>query len=663
MYQTEDEADTVHHVETATSRLLEHVLTTLLGFLAAKDKVIRFRAAQTIAYIINDIDAIDEDMFSLIRLSFLKRLRDKEPSVRVQAALGLMRLANEDSDNEDEDSDDDVAGGILNKLMDIMINDPSAEVRRAVLRNLPFHRSTLRYILERARDIDVSMRRLVYHRILPNLGDFRHMSLVEREKLLRWGLRDRDETVRKAAARLFYKTWLENCASSYDTRPEEEKTPGDPIPVNLAALGELLERLDVTNSGVEEGIAHEAMRVFWEQRPDYLAKVDFDKQYWLELDPPKAFVARSLNDYRKNTEDDRLRAAIEDKMPDIGPFVYIIERQLNMLIEARKKTAEIEAAMDDQATGADQASEADQAREEEEESNFIVQQLLHISLTLDYCDEVGRQNMYNLMRGALAKAELPEECTKLAVEVLRVCCPGARGESEFCALILEAIQEVRDTLMEDDPVESPDGDGADESFHSARSDVGSDDSAESGMLVGPSKRGKTPASMDPKEEEEKRNRMIYVVAKCLHIAQCALQNVRCDPESNDSLKTIVQTVIEPAIHIREAAPREGAVTCLGLVALLSKVTTLYCKIMFQLLIKAIGLCLKIHGCFLPLLHNGPRHPKSNSHPGIGRYIHHPPLSTRAASPGARNNGRRHGAEDQPFHQTTQQSPSQSLSIG
>lgn len=77
--------------------------------------------------------------------------------MRVQAVLGLGRLAgNDDEESDNDDSDDDIAGGILGKLMDIMINDSSAEVRRAVLQNLPFWPSTLRYILERARDMDAT---------------------------------------------------------------------------------------------------------------------------------------------------------------------------------------------------------------------------------------------------------------------------------------------------------------------------------------------------------------------------------------------------------------------------------------------------------------------------------------------------------------------------
>ncbi|KAH7079705.1 nuclear condensing complex subunit [Paraphoma chrysanthemicola] len=549
--ETEEEATAFH--ETPSSRLTSNILTTTLGFLNAKDKTIRFRATQLVAHIVNSLTTIDDDIFNLIRLGFLKRLRDKEPSVRVQAILGLGRLAgNDDDEQDDEDSDDDAAGGILEKLLDIMINDPSAEVRRAVLLNLPLWPSTLRYILERARDMDATTRRLVYGKILPALGDFRHMSLVEREKLIRWGLRDRDDLVRKAAARLFRERWLEDCASSRDDRPEEEKKPGDVAPPNLEALCELLERIDVTRSGEENGMAHEAMREFWDGRPDYREAITFDHEFWKNLDAQTAFVARTFNDYCQGAEDDRVQGMIEDKMPEVTMFAFVLQKELNSLMELVDKVAILE----------EDDPEAEEAQEDVEEQDFIVQQLLHIAMTLDYTDEMGRRQMYNIMREAIAKAQLPEECTKLAIEVLRTVC-GSRGESDFCALIVEAIAEVRDSLLDADDDATVKGDDAEESFHSAQSDIDGDAPA----LIGSKKNAK---EMSPEEEEEQRIREVMVYSKCLHIAQCTLQNVHCDLESDNSLTNILNTLIIPAVQAHEAMIRERGVICLGLAALLSK---------------------------------------------------------------------------------------------
>lgn len=507
----------------------------------------------------NNLTTIDDDLFNLIRLGFVKRLRDKEAPVRVQAVLGLGRLAgNEDEEQEDEDSDEDAAGGLHDKLLAIMINDPSAEVRRAVLLNLPLWPSTLRFILERARDMDATTRRLVYGKILPALGDFRHMSLVEREKLIRWGLRDRDDMVRKAAARLFSERWLEDCATSRDDRPEEEKKPGEAAPPNLEALCELLERIDVTRSGEEDGMAHEAMRQFWESRPDYLEYITFDHEFWNNLDAQTAFIARTLNDYAQSAQDDRVKGIVEDKMPEVTMFAFVLQRELRSLMELVDKVALLD----------EDDPEAEEAQEDVEEQDFIVQQLLHIAQTLDYTDEMGRRQMYNMTRESIAKAQLPEECTKLAIEVLRIVC-GVRGESDFCALIVEAIAEVRDSLLDADDDATVTGDDAEESFHSAQSDVDAD-----APLMKPRK---TSAKVLTAEEEEQQQiREVMVYSKCLHIAQCTLQNVHCDLESDTSLTNILNTLIIPAVQAHQAMIRERGVICLGLAALLSKVSHREC---------------------------------------------------------------------------------------
>ncbi|KAF2201051.1 hypothetical protein GQ43DRAFT_416695 [Delitschia confertaspora ATCC 74209] len=543
-----DDTETDAFPETPSSRLTSHILSLALALLTAKDKVVRFRATQMIAHIVNTLDSIDDELFQVVKLGLLKRLRDKETAVRVQAVLGLGRLADEDGGDDDEDSDDDSSGAILEKLLDVMQNDPSAEVRRSLLLNLPFTPSTLPYLLERARDFDPATRRALYSRLLPALGDFRHLSLTHREKLLRWGLRDRDENVRKATARLFRERWIEDCAGTQNAATEDGKPVGV-APPSYDALLELLERIDIVNSGVENGIALEAIREFWDGRPDYRDFIAFDDDFWNDLTPESAFVARSFNDYCRLSGDNKLQDTVEEKMPEVTKFAFFVQKHLNILIEDVRKIA---------------LQEQDDAEVEEDtvQQEFCVEQLLHIALSLDYSDEVGRRQMFSIMREALALAELPEECTKLVVEVLRAVC-GSReaGEREFCGVVLEAIAEVHDTIMGEDAPEQ----NADESFHSARSEL----SDESTPKKGQSK--KKGSSEDTSEmDEEKAIREIMVNMKCLHIAQCMLQNVHSDLEQNSALVTMLNNLVVPAVRSQEAPIRERGLICLGLCCLLSK---------------------------------------------------------------------------------------------
>ena len=571
----DQDPDTTTLPETPTSRLTTSILSTLLPLLTSKDKTIRFRATQVTSHIVNSMDSLDDNLFHLLRLNLLKRIHDKEAPVRLQAVYGLGRLAaevDEDEKDDDLDSDNEVGSGVLVKLLDVLQNDPSAEVRRNLLLNLPLTKDVLPYLLERARDLDGATRRALYARLLPALGDFRHLSLTHRDKLLRWGLRDRDENVRKATARLFRERWIEDCAAlpaaqaAEEAEDEEQKPANQAADPSLDALLELLERIDVVNSGTEGGIAQIAMREFWEGRPDYVDYVSFPDTFWEDLSPELAFVARTFNDYCRNSgkEDGydgprRLDMLVEEKLPEVTRFGFLLMRELNKLVEIIRLAA----------SGEDEEAEEDSVQRE-----FVIEQLLHMALTFDYSDEVGRRKMFGLMREALALAELPEEATRLVVEVLRlVCGENARGEREFCGIVLEAVAEVHDTIMGSDDETETGGSSVEDSFHSA-TEVPLEDGS-----TPPTRKSKKPAKKSGSEnveqeeeaDEEKAVREIMVNMKCLHIAQCMLQNVQCDLEENVHLVTMLNNLVVPAVRSQEAPIRERGLVCLGLCCLLGKV--------------------------------------------------------------------------------------------
>ncbi len=530
-------------VETPSTRLTSHLMSAILPLLTSKEKFVRYRSTQLISHVINSLEAIDDDLFQLLRHGLLKRIHDKEAMVRVQAVLGLGRLAGNETDGEAEDSDDDDSGaGLLEKLLEILQNDPSADVRRSLLVNLPILPNTLPFLLERARDQDPATRRALYSRLLPALGDFRHLSLSMREKLLRWGLRDRDENVRKAAGKLFRERWIEDCAGI--AGPEEghegEAATREAKLPSFDGLLELLERIDVVNSGVENGVALEAMKGFWEGRPDYRDAVTFDDNFWDTLTAEAVFMARSFNDFCRNEGNGKFEALIEEKMPEVTKLAFYLQRYITVLVEALKRVA------------AQEPSE-DEEEEDTVEQEFIVEQLLHIARALDYSDEVGRRKMFALLRQSLSIPDLPEEVTKLTVEVLRGICAGdAAGEREFCSVVLEAVADVHDTIMDE-----PASEDADESFHSAKSEVSSDGS--------PAKSQKT-----EEEDQDKAIREIMVNMKCLHIVQCMLENVEGNLQQNTNLVAMLNNLVVPAVRSHEAPVRERGLLCLGLCSLLDK---------------------------------------------------------------------------------------------
>lgn len=530
--------------ETPSTRLTSRLMDAILPLMMAKDKFVRYRSTQLIAHIVNSLDAIDDDLFQKLRYGLLKRIRDKEAMIRAQAVLGLGRLAGNQIEAEaNSDSDGDEASGLLEKLLEVLQNDPSADVRRSLLVNLPILPNTLPFLLERARDQDAMTRRAVYSRLLPALGDFRHLSLSMREKLLRWGLRDRDETVRKAAGKLFRERWIEDCAGAPplndDGQPTELPAP------SFNGLLELLERIDVVNSGVENGVGLEAMRGFWEGRPDYREAVTFDDNFWDTLSAESVFMARSFNEFCRNEGNGKYEELIEEKLPEVTKLGFYLERYVKVLTDALKRI--------------EQREEPEDEEDEEDtvEQEFIVEQLLHIALTLDYSDEVGRRKMFSLLRQTLSIPELPDEVTKLTVNVLRdICAPDNAGEREFCSVVLEAVADVHDTIL-DEPND-------DESFHSAQSEVDEDEES--------AKSAKHDKDSDLTEEEAhaKAVKEIVINMKCLHIVQCMLTNVAGSLQENDHLVSMLNNLVVPAVRSHEAPVRERGLLCLGLCSLLDR---------------------------------------------------------------------------------------------
>lgn len=78
-----------------------------------------------------------------------------------------------------------------------------SEVRRAALLNVPLAPSTLDAVLSRTRDVDPVTRKLVYAGALgPKLAQPRHLSIAQREQVVKDGLGDREPGVRVAAGKL-----------------------------------------------------------------------------------------------------------------------------------------------------------------------------------------------------------------------------------------------------------------------------------------------------------------------------------------------------------------------------------------------------------------------------------------------------------------------------
>ncbi|KAH8146781.1 uncharacterized protein LAJ45_09155 [Morchella importuna] len=562
--------------------LLQH-LTPILN---SKEKAARYRTTQLLSLLLSntlptfptDFSTVSKRIFTKTLTELTKRLKDREAPVRVQAVVALVRLlemgVDDGADPDDANSDDEAAastpGGALALLLDAIEKDPSADVRRTVLYNVSPTPHTLPYLLARTRDIDSATRRSVFTRLLPTLGDFRHLSIGMREKLLRWGLNDRDESVRVAARKMFNYRWVEDVG-------------GDLLSV--------LERLDVVGDGSQGGVKEVAMRGFWSERKDVVEQVVLDEEFWENLTAESAFLARSFNDYVKSGGGSGGEgggvAELEEKMPEVTRLAFWLKGYINKLI----------AAVEDEG-------------EEAGELEFIVEQMLMIALKTDYGDEIGRRKMFSLLRESLGIPQLTEGVTKLVVECLGKL---SMGEGDFCMLILEVIAEVHDAIEDEQEGDETVGDdAASESFHSAQSDI--ENGVNESITVRKEKekereRERKKAAADSKKKQKKQKKQkqqqddedvdmmdvddaeeeaeeeedeeedeeearalkeMMINLKCLHIAQCMLENVEGSLKQNTHLVSMLNGLIVPAVRSHEAPVRERGLHCLGLSCLLDR---------------------------------------------------------------------------------------------
>ena len=159
------------------------------------------------------------------------------------------------------------------------------------------------------------------------------------------------------------------------------------------------------------------------------------------MTPEKAFLARIFVDYCVSQKDDR---RLEAALPVVTALAFRIQSAYNDLIE------DIEDAEETGFFGGDiQNSEEDEARAAKEEARldreFIIGEMLRMSVNLDYADEIGRRKMFQLVRDMLSQDVLPEGLVARGLDVLRKLSPNER---DLIRVVVEVIHELRDTEEE-----------------------------------------------------------------------------------------------------------------------------------------------------------------------------------------------------------------------
>jgi condensin complex subunit 3 len=116
-------------------------------------------------------------------------------------------------------------------------------------------------------------------------------------------------------------------------------------------------------------------------------------QYWSNLTPETAFLARVFVDHCKATKED---TRLDHTLPVVTALAFRIQEAYNDLLEDMQNEEEEQVIRD--------LSEEEKVRLEDirMDKEFIIGEMLKLAVNLDYTDEIGRRKMFSLVREFLA---------------------------------------------------------------------------------------------------------------------------------------------------------------------------------------------------------------------------------------------------------------------
>ncbi|KAK7032879.1 chromosome condensation complex protein [Favolaschia claudopus] len=539
------------NTDTPASRFTDELLEFLLRGFQAKDKVVRYRVVSIVGEMIIVLGELDDEIYNKLRKALLDRIRDKEAMVRLQVVIALSKIAASEDTSEDAPEEE----GVLQVLIETLSKDSSPEVRRATLVNLPVNTKSLPALLDRARDTEPTVRKLLYSSVLVRaVSEEAHptiLTVAQREHLVRHGLGDRETAVRSVAADLFG-TWVDVIGEK--TKPDEElatritemdisKTEAKPS-LNLEdrqkdmikTLVAFLAMFDLQVSAESSQLAWNVLTSVFDSRPNIFEELYFGNSYFEDLSPEKAFLARVFVD--KCVEDkNRGEARMEDAgVPVVTHLAFKIQVVFNDLVELNEGSPEDE----------------DQGYERQDKE-FVLGELLRLAVKLDYSDEIGRRMMFKLAQGMLARDQLPLTVVPPTLDLYKL---SADNERDFIRLVVEIIGDLRE------PGDADDLGAADQTQDSIDPDTSF------GSNGSPVSRKSARERKEMSEAEQADADDIDI--RCLTICTGMLERVHGTIDQNSTLEGILHDLIKPSVERNEHRFKEKGLLALGHFCLISE---------------------------------------------------------------------------------------------
>ncbi|XP_064083771.1 condensin complex subunit 3-like [Macrobrachium nipponense] len=384
----EDEADI----------FLVRLIEFLLNSHEANSQAVRFRVCQLINKILNNMGeeaVIDDELYSSIYDTMLQRLQDKVASVRVQAVLALARL--QDPRNK--------ACPVIKAYRYHLSMDPNHDVRRAVLSGIAITFQTLPDVLERTRDVNDVVRREAF-KVLAQKVHIRSLTIAQRVRLISEGLKDRCEAVRKAVEKCLIQSWLRM--------------------VNCNVL-EFLSCLDVEASVAEAELALKTLfrdNSFADMSENFGLDVNKRIIDYSALRPESALYWRCFTQHLRN---EGLEEALETIIPELTVFSSYVHDYATM---------ELKDTGDEQETAVLLM-----------EREFVMTQLITMTMLYDLSDEVGRRSLDKLVRTLLVSDKIEEALIKELVEVFGKLHPPTTRVNQLAEIISEIREPATKTVV------------------------------------------------------------------------------------------------------------------------------------------------------------------------------------------------------------------------
>ncbi|CCK69639.1 condensin subunit YCG1 KNAG_0C05410 [Huiozyma naganishii CBS 8797] len=511
-----DAAAALLEKEQMVSKFIDCFLRYILRGIESKDKNVRFGVCQIIAILMENLDEIDEDLFELLQGKLKKRVMDREVVVRTQAVFALTKF---------QDDEVGTVSSATKLLENLVQNDPAADVRRAAMLNMVHNGHTQLYIFERARDVNAINRRAVYSRTLKSLGlkCFDQVDPKVLDQLVLWGVEDRDESVRTACEKLIAFHWI-------------NLVNGD--------LLNLIEKLKVTKSKS----CDKAVMTIFRRREDIVNKIPKIHDLWEDLTPEMAFLFRC---FHTHCTENKLTEVVDETFPEASVLSNYIQHYTDQRFS----------------TGASGDTEA-LTKPAKKAFDFIIEQLLTIAALYDFSDEIGRRAMLNVVRNMLSLKSLPECLIRCGHKVLKVL---SINERDFVTMAIEIINDLRDEDIEmQEQMEKkskPDGDeqqDRDSDLDDAEN-LNSFHSAVDGLIDG---RSLNPERHALNSFSNEREATSATIAICLQRSSCMLELVTTLNDQNVLLRSLIDTLITPAVKSDEPDIKLLGIKNLGLCCLI-----------------------------------------------------------------------------------------------